>query len=213
MPISFIRPPYKTNSYYPTDWSITSNPFPAIRGFGHKYSMFVGLSKDLQALTMDDCTDHSSDASYVRTIDNKPVKFVKTAKGTNLIVPCSPEEDEHLLFLTLTSSFRGGYSHVGRNNAWCEREGLPIDNSVDELLWNSRSAHCVQTIHQLIRFNDPTKVCWYETGSQNRSSVGRVEVIGWNTMKRYSKDEFVFLAETGGLNLWQGSPEYLAKTL
>ena len=163
--IKIVTAQEKTNSYRPISWHWSLEPFPAYRGESHSYRAFLACAK-----------------SYVPESFSK---IIKTAKGTNLVVPCPEKEDEKILLVTALSGFRGRFSNI---KAECENEIAERVYEGSEFIYIEQgNKHCVGTAHMVIRLCEKGYI-WTETG--RRCSSGDVEVFGWDFYYRMEKKEF-----------------------
>jgi len=156
MSIKFHYSSEKTNSYRPAPWQWSTEKFPAYRGNGWRHRGFLAVAKDYVP------TFGSERSGF----DSTPTKLIKTqAKGTLLLVPCSPEQDEQIMLITLRGGFRGGYSRI-------EAVGCEV------LFQQTSGGHCVVTGHMIVRLTHPNGYVFAETG--RRCSVGLVEDFSWD---------------------------------
>jgi len=187
--LKFLLSKSKTNSYFPTPWHLSTDPFPAFRGEGFRHTAFFPFHPSLK-LEWDgwEPTDprkmhlfyqnyrqyHASAASLT------PCRVIRTQKGTDLLVPATPEEDEKIVFITSQGGFRGSYSRIDVVNG-------------DRLLLKRSGGKCVQTAHIVARLR-PGGYVVTETG--RRKDTGIVEVFTWDgRIGPLSPEEFDTWAE------------------
>jgi len=176
MSIKFLYSSEKTNSWRPEPWHWSTEKFPAYRGNGWRHRSFLAVVKDYAPQFASDPSPAYT--SYVSQVGFDPTasKLVKTqAKGTLLLVPCSPEQDEQVMLITLRGGFRGGYSRI-------EGKGVEI------LAQDTSGGHCVVTGHMIVRLTHPNGFVYAETG--RRSSYGLVEIFSWDGYKTMPTEEF-----------------------
>jgi len=173
MSIHILNNKPMTNSYYPTSWAFSTDPFPAFRASSHGVPHFIPFAKgmtfsfpnvgelykkfwdlnsryilskqweeeapqELKAcMTTGGDRPDDSDRRYALLnyvfgkdghrgrcpdgeakhesvlSDTTPCKLIRTKKGTDLIVPCPKEEDEHIMLFQGLGGFRGGICHIG----------------------------------------------------------------------------------------------------
>lgn len=172
----------KTNSFRPTPWHWSSDPFPAFRGAGARYSVFQPVANGYKPKF--DSKEPTTDGYGCPThaLDNQPSKIIKTQKGTLLVVPCSQEQDEKLMLLALRGGFRGSYSRVEGVNA-------------EILMQRGGNIHCCPTEHLVVRLTDPKGYVFAETG--RRCGTGLVEIFSWEEGYRtMPTEEFEVWRET-----------------
>lgn len=169
----------KTNSFRPTPWNWSIDPFPAFRGAGARYSAFQPVANGYKPKFdgKEPLADGYSCPNV--SVDNQQTKLVKTLKGTLLIVSCPKEEDEKLMLITLRGGFRGNYSRI-------ETVGAEILSKKDG------NMHCCPTGHLVVRLIDPKGYLFAETG--RRGGTGLVEVFSWDGYRTMPTEEF---------NVWQ----------
>lgn len=166
----------KTNSFRPVPWHWGVDPFPAFRGAGAQHRGFLAVGREY-APVFDGAPPSADGYNCPRTaLDTVRTKLVRTKeKGTLLLITCSPEQDEHIMLLTLRGGFRGGYSRI-------QVVGGEI------LLQQSSNKHCCPTAHLIVRLTDPNGYVFAETG--RRSSAGLVEIFSWDGYKTMPTEEF-----------------------
>ena len=154
----------KTNAFRPVPWHWSTDPFPAYRGRGARYTAFqpVGICYQPQFLGDEPISDGFSCPQ--ESIDGRASKVIETAKGTRLLVPCPREEDEQILLLTLRGGFRGHYSRI-------EAIGAEI------LFRRGGNIHCCPTEHIVARVTEDGGYVFAETG--RRCGTGLVEIFSW----------------------------------
>jgi hypothetical protein len=166
----------KTNSFRPTPWHWSTDKFPAYRGAGARYSVFQPVANGYEPKFEGNAPSSEGYTCPTYAVDNQPSKIIKTQKGTTLLVPCSKEQDEKLMLITLRGGFRGGYSRV-------EVVGGEI------LSKQEGNVHCCPTAHLVVRMTDPKGYVFAETG--RRCSTGLVEVFAWDGgYAQFSTEEF-----------------------
>lgn len=176
MSVKFLYSSEKTNSFRPTPWHWSTEKFPAYRGNGWRHRGFLAVGKDYLPQFVD--TAPSADGYGCARVSFEPSasKIIKTqAKGTLLLVPCLPEQDEQILLITLRGGFRGGYSRI-------EAIGCEV------LSQETSGGHCVVTGHMVVRLTHPNGYVFAETG--RRCSTGLVEVFSWDGYKTLPTEEF-----------------------
>lgn len=169
----------KTNSYYPTPWNWTTDPFPAFRGAGQRYNAFLAVANGFTPwFSSFNLTDN-------KAMSDDYCKVIITKKGTRLLVPCSKAEDEHILLITARGGFRGGWGAIECVGA--------------EILWeNHMSMHCTPVAHIIARVTDPNGYIRTETG--RRCCSGDTEVYSWRGgYFRMSTEEYNAAVDTGTL--------------
>lgn len=166
--IKHFKSTEKTNSFRPSSWAYTTDPFPGIRGAGARYSVFLGVANgfDLQIKKKKEYTED--------WFSEVPSKVIKTAKGGLLVVPCDPEEDQKILLATFTGGFRGSYRETQFQDA-------------EILLEKSGNVHCCPTIHLIALLGDAGFVS-AETG--RRCSEGIIDHFGWNKYQQIDAEEY-----------------------
>lgn len=171
----------KTNSYYPTPWGWTLDPFPAFRGAGQRYNAFLAVASGFTPWFS------SFDLSDNHAMSDDYSKIIKTQKGKLLLVPCSKKEDEKIVLITARGSFRGAFARTEAVGA--------------EILWqNGMDMHCCPVRHIVARITEPDGYVWTETGDRNRSSCGCVEVYSWKGgYFALSTEEYEVAVELGNL--------------
>jgi len=171
--LKFYYSSEKTNSFRPTPWHLSDEPFIAFRGNSHTYRSFLAIAKDLKININDlprDLKEEYSSFRYGET--NILCKIIKTkAKGTNLLVPASKKDDEKIGLLTLRGGFRGGYFRIEI-----------VDGEIIDI--RSGNKHCCPTAHLIVRFNNKNSYVYAETG--RRCSTSLIEIFhcndGYSTM-------------------------------
>lgn len=163
MSIMFGYSSEKTNSFRPVPWHWISDPFPAYRGAGARHRGFLAVGREY-APVFENVSPSADGYSCPRVaFDTVRTKLIRTKeKGTLLLTPCSPEQDEQIMLVTLRGGFRGGYSRI-------EVVGGEI------LLQQDSNMHCCPTVHLVVRLADPNGYVFAETG--RRSSTGLVEIF------------------------------------
>jgi len=166
----------KTNSFRPVPWHWSVDPFPAFRGAGARHREFLAVAREYVPV-FDGAPPLADGYNCPRmAFDIVRTKLVRTKeKGTLLLTPCSPEQDEHIMLITLRGGFRGGYSRI-------EVRGAEI------LLQQSSNIHCCPTAHLVVRLTNPNGYVFAETG--RRSSTGLVEIFSWDGYKTMPTEEF-----------------------
>jgi len=149
----------KTNSFRPTPWKITLSPFKAYRGDSHTYSAFLAVGSAYEFNPVETSGEgflfDRSDYSFQNTIlDTQFSKIIETkAKKTLLVVPCSENENERIVLLTLRGDFRGSYNHSPFDETK-NKHGYYLYGC--EILYSmSGSKHCCPTAHMVLRFTLP----------------------------------------------------------
>ncbi len=171
----------KTNSFRPMPWHWSIEKFPAYRGAGARYTVFQPVAGGYVPKFEGDEPSIDGYRCPNVCVDNQPNKLVKTQKGTTLLVPCSQEQDEKLMLITLRGGFRGGYSRV-------EVIGGEI------LSERSGNIHCCPTAHMVVRLTNPKGYVFAETG--RRCSTGLVEIFSWDGYQTMPTEEFEVWRET-----------------
>ena len=161
----------KTNAFRPTPWHWSEKPFPAYRGAGARYTAFQPVANGYIPNLNNSFTANGS----CITIDKQFSKLIKTKKGTLLLVPCSREQDEKLMFLTLRGGFRGYYSRI-------EAVGTEI------LFQRGGNKHCCPTEHLVVRLTSSKGYVFAETG--RRCGTGLVEIFSWDSYQTMPTEEF-----------------------
>lgn len=148
----------KTNSYRPEPWNWSTDPFPAFRGQGQRYSAFLAVANGFTPwFSSFDLADNTA-------MSDDYCKIITTKKGTRLLVPCSKSEDERIMLITARGGFRGGFGKIEAIGA--------------EILWqNGMSMHCCPVQHIIARIIEPDGYIRTETG--RRSSFGYTEIYSW----------------------------------
>lgn len=159
----------KTNSFRPTPWGWSKEPFPAFRGEGARHRGFLAARHEYQPdfLLPRTPTFHG--------FDPNSTKLTKSEKGTLLVSPCAAYQDEQIMLLTLRGGFRGGYSRI-----------IPVGAEV--LFTAGSDMHCVPVRHLVVRLTHPNGFVYAETG--RRCSTGLVEIFSWNGIVEMSTEEF-----------------------
>ena len=173
--IKFLYSSEKTNSFRPTPWHWSTDKFPAFRGAGARYSVFQPVAHGYAPVFEGKTPTSDGYGCPTEAIDNQPSKLIKTAKGTDLVVSCSENEDEKLMLLSLRGGFRGGYSRI-------EVVGGEIISQ------RGGNMHCCPTEHIVVRLTDPNGFVFAETG--RRCSTGLVEIFSWDGYKTMPTEEF-----------------------
>lgn len=171
----------KTNSFRPTPWHWSTEPFPAFRGDGARYSAFQPVAQGYQPEFMGQEPMTNSFSCPRESVDGQPNKLIKTQKGTILLVPCSQEQDEMLMLLTLRGGFRGHYSRIEAVNA-------------EILFQKGGNIHCCPTNHLVVRLTDPKGYVFAETG--RRCGKGLVEIFSWEGYRTMPTEEFEVWRDT-----------------
>lgn len=169
----------KTNSYTPTPWAWSEDPFPAFRGAGQRYNAFLAVANGFRPwFSSFDLADNTA-------MSDDYCKVIKTKKGTTLLVPCSKDQDERIVLITALGGFRGFFGNVEAVGA--------------EILWrNGSTMHCCPVEHIVARITDPDGYIWTETG--RRSGYGDVEVYSWRGgYFRMDTREYKAAVDTGSL--------------
>ena len=169
----------KTNSYTPTPWAWSEDPFPAFRGAGQRYNAFLAVANGFKPwFSSFDLADNTA-------MSDDYCKVIKTKKGTTLLVPCSKDQDERIVLITALGDFRGFFGNVEAVGA--------------EILWrNGSTMHCCPVEHIVARITDPDGYIWTETG--RRCGYGDVEVYSWRGgYFRMDKPEYKAAVDTGSL--------------
>ena len=171
----------KTNSFRPTPWHWSLEPFPAFRGAGARYSVFQPVGNGYAPQFNGDApTDDGYRCPNV-SIDNQSSKLLKTQKGALLVVSCQKDQDEKLLLLALRGGFRGSYSRI---------EGV----QADILMRRGGNIHCCPTEHMVVRLTRPSGYVFAETG--RRCGTGLVEIFSWDGYKTMPTEEFEIWSES-----------------
>ena len=173
--IKLIYSSEKTNSFRPTPWHWSTEPFPAYRGAGARYTAFQAVANGYTPNF--DGVEPASDGYGCPRVasDGRPSKLIKTKKGTLLLVPCSKEQDEKLMLLALRGGFRGHYSRIEAVNA-------------EILFKRGGNIHCCPTEHLVVRLTDPEGYVFAETG--RRCGTGLVEIFSWGGYQTMPTEEF-----------------------
>lgn len=179
--IKLIYSNEKTNSFRPTPWHWSGNPFPAYRGEGARYSVFQPVAAGYTPQFDGEAPSTDGYRCPRVSVDNQPCKLIKTQKGTLLLVGCSQEQDEKLMLLTLRGGFRGGYSRI---------EAI----SAEILTQRGGNIHCCPTEHMLVKLGDNNGFVFAETG--RRGSHGLVEIFSWDGYQTMPTEEFEVWRET-----------------
>lgn len=172
--IKFIYSSEKTNSFRPTPWNWSTDPFPAFRGSGARYSVFQFIGNGYIPRLEEKDMNNGHGCPRV-LCDEQFTKLFKTQKGTNLIIPCSEQEDQKILLLTLRGGFRGYYSRI-------EPVGAEI------LMKRGGNIHCCPTEHLVVRLANEHGYVFAETG--RRCGTGLVEIFSWNGYHTMPTEEF-----------------------
>lgn len=167
MTIKLLVAKEKTNSFRPKAWEYTTSPFPAFRGESHRYSAFQAVSPKLVP-------------NFEDNTDSQNSKIITNEKDVKVIVPCSAEENQKILFITMKSDFRGDFSRI-------ETVG-----NVEIVSQKQGEKHCVATAHLVVILKDESSFVFCEFG--RRCSTGLIEVFGWDGIKSMTTEEF---------NAWQ----------
>ena len=170
----------KTNSFRPSPWNWSTEPFPAFRGGGARYSAFQPVGNGYVPRLDFKLLNDSYRCPRVAE-DDQFTKIIKTQKGTNLIITCPEQEDEMILLLTLRGGFRGYYSRIEPVNA-------------EILFQRGGNTHCCPTEHIVARLASKTGYIFAETG--RRCGSGLVEVFSWSGYQTMPTEEF---------EIWQDS--------
>ena len=175
MSVKMIYSSEKTNSYRPTPWHWSHEPFAAFRGNGWRHRGFLAVAKGYLPVFAD--AEPTADGYSCPRVaaDTAKSKVIKTRKGGFLLVPASIEDDEQIMLLTLRGGFRGGYSRI-------EAVGCEI------LCKGTSNAHCITTCHMVVRLTEPKGFVFAETG--RRCSTGLVEVFSWAGYKIMSAEQY-----------------------
>lgn len=171
----------KTNSFRPEPWHWSEEPFPAFRGAGARYAAFQPVANGYKPEFDGKKPSADGYACPSVSVDDQPSKLIKTKKGTLLIVPCSKEQDEKLMLVTLRGGFRGNYSRVEAVNA-------------EILSEKSGNMHCCPTGHLVVRLTNPKGYVFAETG--RRCGTGLVELFSWGGYRVMPTEEFEVWRET-----------------
>jgi len=165
----------KTNSFRPVPWHWSTDPFPAYRGRGARYTAFQPVASSYQPQF--DGKEPITDGYRCPTesVDVRPSRIIETAKRTRLLVPCAKEQDEQILLLTLRGGFRGHYSSI-------EAVGAEI------LFRRGGNTHCCPTEHIVARITQQGGYVFAETG--RRCGTGLVEIFSWDGYRTMPADEF-----------------------
>ena len=174
----------KTNSYRPSPWQYTLDPFAAWRGAGARHRGFLAVARDyaprlevpLPWQGHGYWKTHTAGEGLPDVFaDVSPTKVIKTAKGGLLLVPAAAGDDEKIGLVTLSGGFRGDYSRV---------KGIGAD-ILDHRFSN---VHCCPTAHLIVRFTQPAGYLLTETG--RRCSTGDVELFSWAGIRRMPTEEY-----------------------
>lgn len=165
----------KTNSFRPTPWYWSLEPFPAFRGAGARYSVFQPVASGYKPKFNEREPTTDGYTCPATAVDNQPSKLIKTQKDTNLLISCSQEQDEMLMLLTLRGGFRGYYSRTEAVKA-------------EILMRRTGNLHCCPTEHLVVRLMDPKGYVFAETG--RRCGSGLVEIFSWNGYQTMPTEEF-----------------------
>jgi len=171
----------KTNSYRPTPWHLSSEPFVAYRGNSHTYSPFQAVSSSYKPEWSEgiEPTSESYTSPGLKAFDKSFSRIITTAKGTKLIVPCSKEEDQKILLVTMRGGFRGGFSRIEIVSG-------------EMISKKSGNKHCCPTAHNVCVLGYGGYL-FSETG--RRCSSGQVEVYSWENYFEMTSEEFEFFQE------------------
>lgn len=171
----------KTNSFRPTPWHWSIDPFPAFRGKGARYSVFQPVAGNYAPKFNGLAPTADGYGCPIIGVDDQQTKLIRTMKGTLLVVPCAKEQDEKVMLLTLRGGFRGHYSRIEAVNAeFLSRRG--------------GNTHCCPTEHLVVRLTDPKGYVFAETG--RRCGTGLVEIFSWDGYKTMPTEEFEVWRET-----------------
>lgn len=175
----------KTNSFRPTPWHWSNDPFEAYRGSGARYSAFQAVAKDYKP-NFDNGEPSSDGYSCPReSTDSSLSKIIVTKKGTNLLVPATEKDNEKIMLCTLRGGFRGHYSRIKTVNA-------------EVLFDKAASKHCLETHHMVVRLTKEDGFLYAETG--RRCGTGTVEIFSWNGYRTMPTDEFEAWIEAQGID-------------
>ncbi len=167
----------KTNSFRPTPWHWSTEPFPAYRGAGARYTAFQAVANGYIP-KFDNGIEPIADGYRCPRVasDGRPSKLIKTKKkGTLLLVTCPKEQDEKLMLLTLRGGFRGYYSRIEAVNA-------------EILFQRGGNTHCCPTQHLVVRLTDKGGYIFAETG--RRCGTGLAEIFSWAGYQTMPTEEF-----------------------
>jgi hypothetical protein len=176
----------KSNSFRPTPWHWSLDKFPAFRGAGARYTAFQPTSRGYKPRWEGEPPSSDGYRCPRVAVDTNYCKVIKTQKGTQLIIPCSKEQDEKIMLLTLRGGFRGSYGRVEAVDA-------------ETLFQRGGNIHGVHTIHMVVRLLKPTGYVVAETG--RRSSTGTTEIFSWDGYQTMRTEEFEVWQETLELEL------------
>lgn len=148
----------KTNSYRPNPWEWSTDPFPAFRGAGQRYTAFLAVANGFTPWF------NSLNLADNKVMSDDYCKIIKTKKGGLLLVPCSKKEDERVLLITARGGYRGCFSKTEAIGA--------------EILWeNGMDMHCCPVKHIVARITKPDGYVRTETG--RRCGLGDTEIYSW----------------------------------
>lgn len=173
--LKFYYASEKTNSFRPTPWHLSEDPFPAYRGSGARYKVFQPFASAYKPEWDDKYPKNEAySSSGLKAFDKSFSKLITTKKGTKLLLPCQESEDEKLMFCTLRGGFRGSFSRIEVVNG-------------EILEKKSGNIHCCPTAHVIVRLKE-NGYLFTETG--RRRSVGLIEKYSWEEYTSMPTAEF-----------------------
>lgn len=155
----------KKISSRPTPWHYNLKNFPAFRGGGGNHSAIQPVAQGYQPKWEDAVPTPYHDCERF-ALDTNNTRIIITKKDTLLLVPCSKEEDEQIMLLTLLSGFRWTYVSI-----------VAVDAEILSK-WDGKY-HGRHTVHMVVRLIKPTGYIYAETG-RPCSSYKIAEVFSWN---------------------------------
>lgn len=189
-----------SNTWRPTPWHWSLDPFPAFRGEGARHGAFLPVARDYAPRWMAPIPDAGVptsagwflpratapgpdqrrdvvDTSARVFADASPSKVIRTAKGGLLLVPCAPDQDERILLVALRGGYCGGWGRIEAH------AGEILDRRIS-------TGNRVPTGHLVVRLHSPAGYLAAESG--HRSSRGAVECHTWRrgVMDAVSSDQY-----------------------
>lgn len=154
----------KTNADRPEPWNYNmQNGFLAVRGTGAKHRVFCAVGKNYKPYQHLQSGDGFKCPRLV--FDEQWSKIITTKKGGLILLPASKKANQLIMFITIRSGFRSGFSII-------EAVGGEI------LLKQTSSKHCCETGHLIVRIDHPDGFAYTETG--RKSTTGIVDVFSWS---------------------------------
>ena len=150
--------------FVPNPWGWSEEPFPAFRGEGQRYRVFLAVAKGFKPWFNNTFDNIPNEKKQEYSMSDDYSKIITTRKGTQLLVPCGRKQDERILLITAVGGFRGAFGRIEAHGA--------------ELVRGKRiTMHCYPCAHLIVRITDPDGYILTETG--HRTNHGEVGIYSW----------------------------------